>query len=272
MVFSTPVMKRDVGSDAIQQGQDHLRKITVHTAIYGIILISIGVLYTFFGIKFYRVTMFFVGFYIGSILAWVILTNVEPADGYGKSSDTIYLVITLIAGLLVGSLLVCCSDIAIWFLGALGGYALAIFLLSWANNGVIHTRVGRIVFIIGLTVAGVILTFLFENVILILSTALIGAYSIIFGIDMFANTGFREAVHEFLDGNHTIVYNTDTKVYLMLGGVLGFFIVGTAFQWRFHRGEFGKHRAAKSSKTSPVYSTPPENSEKKKKSGWSIRV
>ncbi|CAG8448586.1 2098_t:CDS:2 [Ambispora leptoticha] len=267
-----PVMKRDVGSDVLQHGQDDFESITVQTSIFGIILISIGLLYTFFGIRFFKITVFLVGFYIGAILAWIVLTNVEPSDGYGNSSGIIYLAVTLVTGLILGSIAVCCSDIAIYLLGALGGYSLALFVLSWSDNGVIQSKNGRIIFIIVLTLLGAILTFVFEDAIIILSTALIGAYSIIFGIDLFAHTGFTESVQEFLDGNHQVVYSVDTKVYLMLAGVLALFIIGTIFQWRVHRGEFGRRRAAKSKTApSPAYSTPPENITEKKKKGWTLQ-
>jgi len=210
-------------------------------------LIVVGIIFCFFGRKYYRLTMFFVGLYVGSIVAWVILTNAEPSNGYGKAAATIILIVSLAVGIIVGLLFMLCADVAVWFLGGLGGYTLALFILSWADNDVIHSKAGRIIFILIFTIAGFILAFFFKNTVIILATAFIGAFSIMLGIDMFARTGFKEGVRLSLDGNHDITFNASTKVYLMLVATIILFIIGAVFQWRYHRGPFG-----------PVQQTTPE--------------
>ncbi|KAG9306466.1 hypothetical protein G9A89_003576 [Geosiphon pyriformis] len=251
--WASPIEKRGVGSDASQQNSDNASKITVHSTILGILLIALGFVYCFFGRRFFRVTIFILGFYIGSIIAWVILTNAEPSKGYGKGAATILLVVSLVFGLLIGLLAVCCADFAVYMLGGLGGYVLAIFILAWGNDGIITSKAGRIIFILAFIIAGVILTMLFKNILIILSTSLIGAYSIILGIDIFARTGFKESVRHFMDGNHGIIYHASGKVYGLLVALLVLFIAGSVFQWRYHRGhDFGYRNEAPATKNTIV--------------------
>jgi hypothetical protein len=124
-------------------------------------------------------------------------------------------------------------------LGALAGYTLALFILAWRSDGLIQSNAGRIIFIVILTILGLLFACFFKNTLIILATALIGAYAIILGIDLFVRTGFAQSVRKFVDGNHDTSYQTNVKVYLMLAGVIGFFIVGSIFQFRYHKNHFG---------------------------------
>jgi len=129
----------------------------------------------------------------------------------------------------------CCSTVAIWFLGALTGYLFALWILAWADGGVIHSKAGRIIFIIILTLIGLLLAIFFKNIFIILGTAFIGAYAIILGIDLFARTGFALSLKAFMDGNHDTDYKVNTKIYLMLAGMVALFILGSIFQYRYYR-------------------------------------
>jgi hypothetical protein len=208
-------------------------KITVHAIIVGVLLILTGIIFCFFGRRIYRLTLFLIGFYIGTIIGWVVLNNA------GVDNNTIILLVSLAIGLVVGLLFLCCSTVAIWFLGALTGYLLALFILAWASDGVIHSRPGRIILIVILTIVGFLFACLNKNAFIILGTAFIGAYAIILGIDLFVRTGFAESVSAFTDGNHDVTYETNIKVYLMLAGMVALFIVGSLFQFKYHKDHFG---------------------------------
>ncbi|CAG8449666.1 12261_t:CDS:2 [Ambispora leptoticha] len=237
--LASPIERRDASNS---QNPDNGSKITVHTTIVGIILIIVGIIYCFYGRKHYRLTMFLLGYYIGALITWIILTNFEPQH-YRAVVSTIILIISLVVGLIVGLLTMCCADLAIWALGGLGGYAFALFLLAFADNGIIHSHAVRAIFIVIFVVAGVILMMFFKNTVIILATAFIGAYSIMLGIDMFARTGFKESVRSFMDGQHDVVYHATTEVYLMLAALFILFVLGTIYQWNYHRhGHFGYHK------------------------------
>nr|CAG8465975.1 8320_t:CDS:2 [Entrophospora candida] len=176
--------------------------------VVGIILLVIGFCYCFFGRKLYNLTLFILGSIIGSYVAFLVLVKAEPPSGYTAEPSTntlIILLVSLAIGFIVGMLLICCAS----------------------------NDIARIVFIVAFAIAGLILACIFEDVIIILGTSFIGAYAMILGVDMFANTGFRLSVRAFLDGTP---YTTSRDVYLMLGGLIALFIAGSFIQYRFHRG------------------------------------
>lgn len=204
--------------------------------VVGIILLVIGFCYCFFGRKLYNLTLFILGSIIGSYVAFLVLVKAEPPSGYTAEPSTntlIILLVSLAIGFIVGMLLICCASVAIWLLGLVSGLALANFILAFGDGGLIKNDIARIVFIVAFAIAGLILACIFEDVIIILGTSFIGAYAMILGVDMFANTGFRLSVRAFLDGTP---YTTSRDVYLMLGGLIALFIAGSFIQYRFHRG------------------------------------
>lgn len=230
----------------IEQVQSQVQQLSMaQSVVVGVILLVIGFLYCFFGRKLYNLTLFILGSIIGSYIAFVVLNRAEPPSGYTSEPSTNTLIILLVAlavGFIVGILLICCSTVAIWLLGLVAGMALANFILALGDGGLIKNDAGRIVFIVIFAILGLILACIFEEVIIILGTAFIGAYAIILGIDMFANTGFRLSVRAFLDGTP---YSTSRDIYLMLGGLIGLFIVGSFVQYRFHRGHAFGPRSSK---------------------------
>ncbi|CAJ0829826.1 6616_t:CDS:2 [Entrophospora sp. SA101] len=175
--------------------------------VVGVILLVIGFCYCFFGRKLYNLTLFILGSIIGSYVAFLILVRAEPPSGYTSEPSTntlIILLVSLAIGFIVGMLLICCAS----------------------------NDIARIVFIVAFAITGLILACIFEDVIIILGTSFIGAYAMILGVDMFANTGFRLSVRAFLDGTP---YTTSRDVYLMLGGLIALFIAGSLIQYKFHR-------------------------------------
>ncbi|CAG8510769.1 6507_t:CDS:2 [Diversispora eburnea] len=219
----------------------------VQAASLGIILIITGITFCFFGRKIYRLTLFLVGFYIG-----------EPSrEGMKEFTRlTIILIVSFVIGLLIGGIFVCCSTIAIWFLGVLVGYTLAIFILSWisasafspstnepSSNGM--DQKSQILTIIALTFIGFLLTCLFENIIILFGTSFIGAYSIIIGIEIFIKTDFVKnnensisVVNAILNGRAILDGNNYEKNTLLLVGMLILFILGVLYQYNFNIGTF----------------------------------
>ncbi|CAG8461142.1 17167_t:CDS:2 [Cetraspora pellucida] len=227
-------------SNPTTTGSQSSGELTPHEIVVGIILIVTGCIYCFFGRRVYYLTLFLIGFYIGVIVMWMALTNNEPPSGFsGANSPTIILLVSLAAGLFLGLLFVCCAEVAIWLLGALAGYLFALFILAWAPGGVIHSSTGRIIFIVVCALIGLLLTCFFIDTIIIVATAFIGAYAIILGVDMFVRTGFSQSVVSFLNGNRDIPpYETNTKIYIMLGAMVALFIIGAFFQHKFRTDKF----------------------------------
>ncbi|KAF9171924.1 hypothetical protein BGX21_007800 [Mortierella sp. AD011] len=217
--------------------------ITFSGTVVAVVLMVAGFLFAFFGHKFFKITLFLSGFYVLSTLAWIALKNLEPTNGYGAHSDWVYLGVSGAAGILGGGLFLCFWRLGFAALGAIAGFYFAIFVLSWASNGVISNGTGRTIFIIVCVVVGVISTFFLERHVVIIGTAMVGSGSFFIGLDNFVHTGFSDAFIAFLSGKTTGFvsgdgYTVSGKVYGMLAGTLAMMIVGACFQYYKHRGSW----------------------------------
>jgi hypothetical protein len=201
----------------------------VHGIILGVILIVLGLFLCFFGYRFFHITMFIIGFYFFANVTYIAMANA------GVTSNTLLLVISIVVGIIGGLIVVCCSRLGAALLGALAGYVLALWILAWGHNGTLTTHEGQAILIIVLAVVGFILGFIFLRHTVIFGSALVGSYSTMIGIDMFAHTGFAQSAELFVNSNSQFEYNLTWEIYLMLAAFIVLFLLGVAFQWGFHR-------------------------------------
>ncbi|KAF9421214.1 hypothetical protein BGZ94_008886, partial [Podila epigama] len=169
-VFAAPPDVTIQAPDPSNPGE--LFKITVSGTIVAIVLMAAGFMFAFFGHKFFRITLFLAGFYVFSTLAWIALINAQPETGYGSNSQWVYLGVSGAAGILGGALFICFWKLGFAAIGAIAGFYLAIFILSWSDAGVISSGVGRTIFIVACVIVGIILTFFVERHVVILGTAI----------------------------------------------------------------------------------------------------
>ena len=121
-------------------------------------------------------------------------------------------------------------------IGALGGFFLALFILSCKSDGVIQSGIGRSIFIAIFCILGAILISFFEKPILILSTSIVGSFSFIYGVDIFAHKGFIQAVRVFLgERSLSATYELTGVVIGMLVSVLILAGIGMVVQYRLSK-------------------------------------
>ncbi|RUS34137.1 hypothetical protein BC938DRAFT_482303 [Jimgerdemannia flammicorona] len=200
-----------------------------HGIVLAVLAIISGIYFCFFGYRFFKMTMFLTGFWVFGNITYIGMIN-------GGSNQTLTLIISIIVGLLGGAILTCCWHIGLYFLAALAGYALALWILGWKSGGLIESSTGRVILIVVLIIVFVLLIIFFERWMVIISTSVIGAYLIILGIDIFAQTGFASNAASFLSSNHSTNSNTnmDWKTYIMLAAFIALAIIGIFFQNRIH--------------------------------------
>jgi hypothetical protein len=157
-----------------------------------------------------------------------------------------------VVGIIGGALFLCFWRLGFAALGGIAGFYFAIFVLSWASNGLISNGTGRTIFIIVCVIIGVLMTFFVERHVVILGTALVGSGSFFVGLDNFVLTGFSDAFIQFLSGKKNGFvggdgYHVSGKVYGMLAGTLAMFVLGACFQYYKHRGPWAPktHREPK---------------------------
>lgn len=215
--------------------------ISPQLGLIGIVCILTGLYFMAFGFRCFRATLALTGFVIFACMTWIGLTNNEPYPGYPNQA-IVYICVCVGLGILGSIIFMFFYCITLYFVGALGGFYLAIFILSWKDNLVITNNVARICFIIGVAIIAGVSVFLLERYIIIFATSFIGAYLFIFGLDLFVHTGFINGFRIILDHNwwHNVQYMIDVHVYLMLGAVILLTLISCGWQYywnvmRLHR-------------------------------------
>ncbi|KAI8866733.1 hypothetical protein GQ42DRAFT_127802 [Ramicandelaber brevisporus] len=209
--------------------------------IAGVICILLGLMFTFLGNRVFRFVMFLSGFFLMTFLIMYLCMVIKRPEANDRTRYLVYFGISLGLGFLLGFLFAC-----VWFLGfaavgALAGLSFALFLIGLKDGGLITSKGGRAGLIAGLILVFILLIFFLEKHAVILSTAGTGAWTLFNGIDMFAQTGFKDIVANVArpDG---AVYHTNGKVYGMVAGTVVVFIIGAVVQYKYYSGPIGIQR------------------------------
>jgi len=216
--------------------------ITPQSIVAGIICIGIGLFLTFFGYRFFRPMLFFAGFALFALIAYIGAINISPLAPGDTLKETIYLVVIVIVGFIGGILVAIFWRIGLFVLGAVGGFFLAMFILALAPNGLIPNPLFRALFIVILVIICAVLVFKLERPAIIIATSVAGAFLTILGIDFFVHTQFLASMVAFLSSTGT--YTADGRTYGMLAGVALLALLGMIIQFRFHKGFFRRDKSA----------------------------
>jgi hypothetical protein len=194
-----------------------------------IVLMLISLTFVFAGKCVIKLILFIVGFiFFGLLSVWIASLIVN----FGNISDSQMIGIILgsiIAGVIGGGLSFCLYQLGVVILGFIGGFALATLILSgvtslnsyWASLGII-IAVGVIV--------GVI-TFIFKNLMIVITTSFIGSQALMIGVDAIANKGYSQ----FAQITPELQTVTMTPVlWSMLGSSIAITIVGIVFQYKVY--------------------------------------
>ncbi|KAF9127004.1 hypothetical protein BGW39_006185 [Mortierella sp. 14UC] len=227
--ISTSKAKNDDSNSILDDVRDGPFNVTIQAGIAGGILILAGLILCFFGYRVFHVTMFLIGFYFFGNLTYIGMAN------GGITNSTLLLAVAIGVGVVGGLLLVCCSKLGVAALGALALYALGLWILGWKSGGVITSSTGRIILLVALAVVGFILGLFREREVVIVGSAIVGAYSFVIGVDMFAHTGFKEQADQFINSRNTIeehFENQTTGAYALLATFIVMAILGSLIQFR----------------------------------------
>jgi len=160
--------------------------VTKFKVIFIIVGIVIGVFVGFFGLRLFKPTLFLTAFVVVTlIMAFILFTfalGTKPTD----AAQWGCLVGALVLGALAGILVVKLEKVGVFFLGAWLGTSGSFLLYSLILN---HFQAGRVVLILftvaAALICGIVALLIFEHVIII-STALGGAYIAIRAASLFA--------------------------------------------------------------------------------------
>lgn len=199
--------------------------VDMSSTVYGVVAVLLGFVFLFFGIRLFRTILALAGFAACAILAYVLLTNIGDFVGFGVHRSWIVLGVCAAAGVAGGLLALWLWTAALVALGALGGFGLSLFVLS------MHAFSASFLpfFMTALVVLGGLLAVLLERKIIVVATAMSGAVAVSSGIDVFAKTGFNNALEQLVR-NHAVA-DGEPRMYWMLVACGGAAVVGMVVQF-----------------------------------------
>ncbi|CAG8657955.1 8117_t:CDS:2, partial [Ambispora leptoticha] len=203
--------------------------ITWSNVIFGIFFICVGLLEVFHGYKYIRITLLIMGYLFFSSTALIILLLLDNNLDNTRSA-TFYFTTWLLVGLIGGLLSFFCWHLGLMLTAAYGGYALSLSLLAILDleNHIIRWTLSIIVMILL-----AIIVHYFERTVIIFTTSIAGAYTVMYGVDEFAQQGFRDMI-QLANADGFFRFNPTLGVYLMIAGVVWLAVVGIVYEYRAH--------------------------------------
>ena len=157
------------------------KEISIASDIVAGVAIPLGLFYTFYGFRFFRVTLFTAGFAAGGIIGFPIANKITR-------NSTAVLITCLVLGLLGGVIVMCVYKLGVFLIGAAGGIFLALFLQNSFLYKIAPEDPKTVLYvaIAVLGLSGGLLAYFLQRPMLILLTSFCGAYAKFWGIGYFA--------------------------------------------------------------------------------------
>ncbi|KAF9408737.1 hypothetical protein BGZ94_002211 [Podila epigama] len=166
--------------------------------------------------------------YLASVAVMIMLIADTNAGTYQSSAA--YFAVWFIVGLVGGAFSFYFWHIGIILTGAYGMFVVVAIIFTAAN---VKSYVLRFTFLAIFLVLGGVLTKRYERISVILSTSFGGAYSILFGLDMFVQAGFRATFHVILSMS-TARFHPTTGTWVMIAFVPIIAVLGIIWELKHH--------------------------------------
>ncbi|CCO27240.1 hypothetical protein RSOLAG1IB_02941 [Rhizoctonia solani AG-1 IB] len=165
--------------------------------VLGALLILTGLPTAFWGHKNRWSSFFLIGWYTLALTTIVLILKFGVLDAINPPSKAVrgmFLLASAVAGVVGGGLGIFFWKHTKYFIGAWGGFALALWIQCFREGGLIRQIAYRWIFYVGCAVVGFVLCTIpkIHYNILLVSTALVGASATILGVDCYTTAGLKE--------------------------------------------------------------------------------
>jgi len=191
--------------------------------VFSILLIIFGAAYCFFGYRLFHILLFILGWIIGAVIFWNVL------EEHTTLAPWAVLVIAVTIGILFGILAIVFYFIGIFVVGALLGLIIISSILSVKEGTLIPNETVRIVVVVIFSLFCGVLAIFLQKIMIIVSTAITGAYWIVSGIDYLIKGNISQFIPEMFRGNLEDL-QTNWKTWLMLSFLIVLSIAGIVVQ------------------------------------------
>ena len=199
--------------------------IPVSAGVVAGVSIVAGLILVFVGYRIFRVALALATTYFVYALMYSLLV------GVGVTEAAIVCWTSLAVGMVAGAIVLCYYKLGIFALGCVAGGSLAVWIMSWTDIPFITSVGWRWAFIIVLALIVGILALFLIKVVAIVATAWVGSFMTFVGIDVFAQTGFAQAVSEILSGQVATPNLYSPAAYAMLSACVVLAIIGMIVQF-----------------------------------------
>ncbi|KAG9065233.1 hypothetical protein KI688_002556 [Linnemannia hyalina] len=207
---------------------------TWEQGVYGVLFILFGAMEVLHGYKYIRFTML-----LGGFLVWcktrtpstavMIMIIVNTNTGTFQSSG-IYFLVWVSVGIVGALVSFYLWHVGIILTGAYGSFVLVAVLFTAGN---VTNYIFRYVVLAICIILGGYLTHKYERMAVILATSFGGAYCVMFGLDMFVQTGFRTTFHVMLSQSTDAFYPVP-GTWVMIAFVPVIAAFGIAWELKHH--------------------------------------
>ncbi|KAF9110474.1 hypothetical protein BGX27_006298 [Mortierella sp. AM989] len=207
---------------------------TWEQAIYGVLFLSFGAIEVFRGYKYIRFTMLVAGFLVWSSTAVMIMIIANINSGVYHSTG-VYFATWFLVGI-AGAIL----SFFLWHVGIIltGAYGAAVVVAVIFTSANVTNYVFRYTFLAIVVVVAGYLTKRYERIAVILATSVGGAYCMMFGLDMFVQTGFRVTFHVILSQSNE-AFNPVPGTWVMIACVPVIAALGIFWELKHHEEPVG---------------------------------
>ncbi|KAI1319361.1 hypothetical protein EDD11_004227 [Mortierella claussenii] len=207
---------------------------TWEQCVYGLLFLFFGGVELLHGYKYIRFTMLVAGFLVWSSTAVMIMIIANINTGVYQSSG-VYFAVWFLVGIVGAIVSFYLWHVGIILTGAYGIFVLVAVIFTAAN---VTNYIFRYTFLAICVVAGGYLTKRYERLAVILATSFGGAYCMMFGLDMFVQTGFRITFHVMLSQS-TAAFHPVAGTWVMIACVPVIAAFGIWWELRHHETPVG---------------------------------
>lgn len=239
-------MESDPKAFLEEAGLDKYYQSNVPEFIIGTVLIAAGIALAFMGRRIFKVFLTLSGLIIGSSAALYLIVFIENFTDTLAPSYVFW--VTCILGALFGAYLFNTAwKWGIYIMAAFGGYLVGVWTFSFIPPEYQAQIPNKQIFFALFSIIGGIAAKYLDEFVVITSSSLIGAFTIVTGIDLLHPVGFRAHIASF-----TSLQNLNLKacviqamgkenIYYCMLGVLFFTIAGIYVQYRHQPRSFDRY-------------------------------
>lgn len=207
--------------------------------IIAVVLIGLGLIMAFSGKRFFRLFLGCSGFMAGGVLmhqlvSWADTAITIPYPFY------VFVILCIIGGLLGAWLCYTMWEIGVLAAAGYGGYTLGVCIMALKEGSVIESYMTRSVFLAVCTVGAVVLAWFFDELAIIVASAVGGSMALVLGADIFLKWGLLYVVLAAINPTRFAPMPLNGHVYIELAAVLALAVCGMVVQFLGQKRGLGK--------------------------------